>query len=65
MTYHTILRNSSDYIDALKQARIIGDNLTRTLNVSVFPYSVFYVYYEQYLFIVNDMFVNVGFSLCE
>ena len=65
MTYHTILRSSLDYIDALKQARNIGDNLTKTLDINVFPYSVFYVYYEQYLFIVHDMFLNVGLSLCE
>ena len=65
MTYHTILRSSSDYIDALKQARIIGTNLTKTLNFSVFPYSVFYVYYEQYLHIVHDMCLNIGLSLGE
>ena len=65
MTYHTILRNSSDYTDALRQARIIGDNLTETLGVTVFPYSVFYVYYEQYLFIVHDLFLNIGVSMGE
>ena len=63
MTYHTILRNSSAFIDALKQARLIGDNLTQTLGVTVFPYSVFYVYYEQYLHIVQDMALNIGISL--
>lgn len=63
MTYHTILRNSSDYIDALNQARIIGANLTKTLSVNVYPYSVFYVYYEQYLYIFHDMVLNIGVSM--
>lgn len=41
MSYHTILRGSKDYISALKYARYIGDNLTRTLDipgVDIFPY---------------------------
>ena len=65
MTYHTILRNSSDYIAALKHARVIGDNLTLTLDNTVYPYSVFYVYYEQYLSIVRDMAFNIGVSMGE
>ena len=63
MTYHTILRNSSDYISALKHARNISANLTATLGHPVFPYSVFYVYYEQYLHILKDMALNIGLSL--
>ncbi len=65
MTYHTILKDSSDYIDALKEARILCDNLTDTLNTTVYPYSVFYVYYEQYLTIIQDMALNIGLSLGE
>ncbi|XP_064651766.1 NPC intracellular cholesterol transporter 1-like isoform X2 [Lineus longissimus] len=72
MTYHTILKTSADYIDGLKQAYIIADNITMTiqnstgmgdnLNYTVFPYSIFYVYYEQYLHIVHDTWYNL--SLC-
>jgi Niemann-Pick C1 protein len=62
MTYHTILKDSSDFIDALEEARKICDNLTTTLNHTVFPYSVFYVYYEQYLSIFHDMALNLGVS---
>ena len=65
MTFHTILRNSSDFISGLKQARQISHNLTKTLGVEVFPYSVFYVYYEQYLHIIPDMALNIGVSLGE
>ena len=31
MTYHTVLKTSTDYIDALRQAREIGANITKTL----------------------------------
>ena len=41
MAYHTILRDSIEFTDGLKKARMISDNLTLTLNqtnVTVFPY---------------------------
>lgn len=72
MTYHTILKTSSDYIEALRQARILTDNMTLTINqgktnkdewIEVFPYSVFYVFYEQYLTIWMDAVANIGYSL--
>ncbi|XP_023671417.1 NPC intracellular cholesterol transporter 1 [Paramormyrops kingsleyae] len=68
MTYHTILQTSQDFIDAMKMARILADNITRTMapqgkNYSVFPYSVFYVFYEQYLTIAADTAFNLGVSL--
>lgn len=72
MTYHSICKTSSDYINALKQARIIADNITASLkndpdekkhSYKVFPYSVFYVYYEQYLTIVVDSVKNISFCL--
>ncbi|XP_076084000.1 NPC intracellular cholesterol transporter 1-like isoform X2 [Mytilus galloprovincialis] len=68
MTYHTILKTSADYIKALKEARAIGDNITKTMqlsqsNSSVYPYSVFYVYYEQYLTVVDDTILNLGLCL--
>ncbi|KAM9308837.1 NPC intracellular cholesterol transporter 1 [Gastrophryne carolinensis] len=68
MTYHTILHKSSDFIDALRKARMIAHNITESLNVpgknySVFAYSVFYVFYEQYLTIVDDTVFNLCLSL--
>lgn len=44
MTYHTIMKTSHDYIEALKYAREIATNITRVLNngtdsnFEVFPY---------------------------
>ncbi|XP_015710907.1 NPC intracellular cholesterol transporter 1 [Coturnix japonica] len=68
MTYHTVLKKSSDYIDSMKKARDIAANITETMgikekNYRVFAYSVFYVFYEQYLTIVNDAIFNLCVSL--
>ncbi|XP_074843385.1 NPC intracellular cholesterol transporter 1 isoform X2 [Carettochelys insculpta] len=68
MTYHTVLKTSADFIDAMKKARLIADNITETMgikekNYRVFPYSVFYVFYEQYMTIVYDSIFNLCISL--
>ncbi|KAF5305092.1 hypothetical protein FQA39_LY09354 [Lamprigera yunnana] len=66
MSFHTVLRNSKDYYEALRYARHIAENLTKTIDlpgVEVFPYSVFYVFYEQYLDIWPVTLQSLGFSL--
>ncbi|KAM3866473.1 NPC intracellular cholesterol transporter 1 [Diretmus argenteus] len=63
MTYHTILKESSDFIDALKMARVLADNITQSIDHKVFPYSIFYVFYEQYLTIAYDTALNLSVSL--
>uniref|UniRef100_A0A8C7IBG8 Niemann-Pick disease, type C1 n=1 Tax=Oncorhynchus kisutch TaxID=8019 RepID=A0A8C7IBG8_ONCKI len=63
MTYHTILKDSPDFIDAMKMARVLADNITSAMGHNVFPYSVFYVFYEQYLTIVYDTVFQLGVSL--
>uniref|UniRef100_A0A8C8JJY3 SSD domain-containing protein n=1 Tax=Oncorhynchus tshawytscha TaxID=74940 RepID=A0A8C8JJY3_ONCTS len=63
MTYHTILKDSPDFIDAMKMARVLADNITSAMGHKVFPYSVFYVFYEQYLTIVYDTVFQLGVSL--
>ncbi|XP_075953962.1 NPC intracellular cholesterol transporter 1 [Anarhichas minor] len=63
MTYHTILKESPDYIHALKMARVLADNITQSIGHKVFAYSIFYVFYEQYLTIAHDTAVNLSLSL--
>lgn len=66
MSYHSTLNTSKDYIDALKFARQLADNLTNILDVEgaeIFPYSVFYVFYEQYLTIWHDTIESLACSL--
>uniref|UniRef100_A0A3P9KCC9 Niemann-Pick disease, type C1 n=1 Tax=Oryzias latipes TaxID=8090 RepID=A0A3P9KCC9_ORYLA len=63
MTYHTILKDSPDFINALKMGRILAENISQSINHKVFAYSVFYVFYEQYLTIAYDTALNLGVSL--
>jgi len=70
MAFHSILRTSVDYYSALERARELTDSITETINtnrteghVTVFPYSVFYVFYEQYLTMWRDTLISLGISL--
>lgn len=63
MTYHTVLKTSNDFISALRWARRLADNVSAVMEWEVFPYSVFYVFYEQYLTTVHDMALNLGLSI--
>uniref|UniRef100_A0A673GBG6 SSD domain-containing protein n=1 Tax=Sinocyclocheilus rhinocerous TaxID=307959 RepID=A0A673GBG6_9TELE len=71
MAYHTPLVNSQEFTAALEKARELAHNITMTMrNVTgtsqdfeVFPYTVTYVYYEQYLTIVNEGLFNIGVCL--
>ncbi|KAL1465724.1 hypothetical protein WDU94_005267 [Cyamophila willieti] len=68
-TFHTVMRSSKDYYSALIQARSLAENITQVLQhklnttVTVFPYSVFYVFFEQYLTSWRDMLSSLAISL--
>ncbi|CAL8075262.1 unnamed protein product [Calicophoron daubneyi] len=77
MTYHTVLHNPDDFLDALKGARRLSDQINEAwrkngskhsgLEVvgpdTVYPYSVFYVFYEQYLTVGHEALVQLGACL--
>ncbi|XP_051896739.1 NPC1-like intracellular cholesterol transporter 1 [Pristis pectinata] len=71
MAYHVPLKNSLEYTAALKAAREIADSITESMrkvpgtdpNFEVFPYTITYVYYEQYLTVVNEGIFNIGICL--
>jgi Niemann-Pick C1 protein len=46
-TYHTPLKSQSDYIEALAAAKRVADDLSSRNGASVFPYSLFYVFFDQ------------------
>ncbi|XP_017791086.1 PREDICTED: Niemann-Pick C1 protein-like [Habropoda laboriosa] len=72
MGYHTPLKKSSDWYESLRSARIVAENITTMINnqslsdkqITVFPYSVSYVFYEQYLTIWKETVSSLGYSLC-
>ncbi|XP_044760492.1 NPC intracellular cholesterol transporter 1 isoform X1 [Coccinella septempunctata] len=70
MTYHTILKTSKDYYESMRAARKVAQDITDTINnklggqhVEVFPYSIFYVFYEQYLTSWRDTLFSLSISL--
>lgn len=71
MTYHVPLQHSKDFTKALKNARVVAENIKKSLNdivhpktpVNVFPFSFFYVFYEQYLTIWRDSIINIVAAL--
>nr|CAB3264418.1 Niemann-Pick C1 protein [Phallusia mammillata] len=63
MAYHTVASTSSEFIACLEHANTIAASISANMSANVFPYSVFYVYYEQYLTIVHDTIFNLGVSV--
>ena len=52
-TSHTPLRSQSEFIAAYASARRIATDISTSQDVSVFPYSKFYIFFDQYASIVS------------
>ncbi|XP_033115391.1 NPC intracellular cholesterol transporter 1-like [Anneissia japonica] len=71
MTYHTILKTSQEFTNGLRQARALCESIEKSMredlelgpDFKVFAYSLFYVYYEQYLDMVEIAVFNICISL--
>lgn len=74
LTYHVPLKDSKDFIEAMKSARTLAHNIESTLNsqlrrnppseqLHVFPYCFTYVFYEQYLTIWQQAIRNLSISM--
>ena len=70
MTYHTPLKTSEDFYEALRTSRIISQRLTERLqmatnrtDVRVRPYSMTHVFYEQYLSMWVDTAASLAMSI--
>ncbi|CAL8072940.1 unnamed protein product [Orchesella dallaii] len=69
MSFNTVLKTSSDFTNALIEARVIAKNITDTLNREtnsthheVFPYSPIFIFYEQFTTIWRDTLVSFSIS---
>ena len=62
MSFHTPLRTQSDFIGAIHSAHSISDTIQREQGLNVFPYSIIYVYFQQYLDIQNVAKLNIGLA---
>ena len=60
---HTPLRSQEDFIAAYASARRISDGLSEKSGLEVFPYSVFYIFFDQYSTIVRLTATLLGSAL--
>ncbi|KAF4310017.1 hypothetical protein GTA08_BOTSDO01918 [Botryosphaeria dothidea] len=62
-TSHTPLRSQKDFIAAYASARRIASDISSRTGISVFPYSKFYIFFDQYASIVDLTCALVGSAL--
>lgn len=62
-TSHTPVKTQADYINAMVSARQISQNLSLLIGAPVYPYSIFYVFFDQYLHIRTTSFQVVLLAL--
>jgi Niemann-Pick C1 protein len=62
-TYHTPISKQSDYVNALRAAREFSSRVSDSLKIEIFPYSVFYIFFEQYLDIWRIALINIAVAL--
>jgi Niemann-Pick C1 protein len=59
-TYHTPLNHQDDFINALSAARAFAAKASAELGLRIYPYSVFHIFFEQYLNVTRDALLLVG-----
>lgn len=62
-TSHTPLKSQEDFIAAYASARRIADDLSKDSGMDIFPYSVFYIFFDQYSTIVRLTATLLGSAL--
>lgn len=62
-TYHTPLNKQSDYVNGMRAARDFSSDVSKSLKMQIFPYSVFYIFFEQYLDIWKTALINISICL--
>ncbi|KAF2396934.1 niemann-pick C type protein family [Trichodelitschia bisporula] len=62
-TSHTPLHSQEDFIAAYRSARRIADDISEATGASVFPYSKFYIFFDQYVSIVKLSIALLGSAL--
>jgi len=63
LTYHTPVQTQDDFINAYASAKRICNDIKEQHGIDVFPYSKFYVFFEQYASIVRLTGTLIGSAL--
>ncbi|CAI9753358.1 unnamed protein product [Fraxinus pennsylvanica] len=61
-TYHTPLNKQSDFVNSMSAARDFSSKMSDSLKIEVFPYAVFYMFFEQYLNIWKTALINLAIA---
>ncbi|KAG5221192.1 patched family-domain-containing protein [Salix suchowensis] len=64
-TSHKPLKTQSDFINAFAAAHRVAEDISRETGVDVFPYSIFYVFFDQYAHIVAITQEILGLGLAS
>lgn len=59
-TYHTALNHQNDFINALRGARDFVATARKELGLDIYPYSIFHIFFEQYLNVKRDAMLLIG-----
>ncbi|GER42076.1 patched family protein [Striga asiatica] len=62
-TYHTPLNKQADFINSMRAARDFSARMSDSLKIDMFPYSVFYMFFEQYLDIWKTALINLAIAI--
>ncbi|GMJ02776.1 Niemann-Pick disease type C1-1 [Hibiscus trionum] len=62
-TYHTPLNKQIDYVNSMRAARQFSSRVSDSLKMEIFPYSVFYMFFEQYLDIWKMALINLAIAI--
>ncbi|KHN20111.1 Niemann-Pick C1 protein [Glycine soja] len=62
-TYHTPLNKQVDYVNSMRAAREFSSRVSDSLKIEIFPYSVFYMFFEQYLHIWKTALINLAIAI--
>ncbi|KAK2392749.1 NPC intracellular cholesterol transporter [Trifolium repens] len=62
-TYHTPLNKQADFVNSMRAAREFSSRVSDSLKIEIFPYSVFYMFFEQYLNIWKTALVNLAIAI--
>ncbi|KAJ6629226.1 multidrug efflux transporter AcrB transmembrane domain-containing protein [Mycena sp. CBHHK59/15] len=62
-TFHSPLKTQADFINAFAAAHRVAEDISEQTGAAVFPYSLFYVYFDQYAHIVAITQEVLGFGL--
>lgn len=64
-TFHSPLKSQADFINAFAAAHRVADDISQRTGIDVFPYSLFYVYFDQYAHIIAITQEVLGLGLAS